>query len=181
MAVDIDQEVDLVIRKLNIITKEGQPMSVDHIVNVIDALMRNADLATDPGPKELARVNALISCSEALEKTETMGVKAATDPEDVVKFEVPALIRCLEIAREDLKSDNQLHQFSDNLLAISKESSEAITSTQVAGIRLAELPSRDTPKPKPTSTEEQPKPVEENPKPKNELPGPKKEAGDGKQ
>lgn len=44
-------------------------------------------------------------------------VTSAVDPVDQVSFNVPALIRCLEISREQLTSDKQLHMFAEALQA----------------------------------------------------------------
>jgi hypothetical protein len=68
MAVDVNQEVDLVVRKINQITHEGQSIDPDNLQKVVDALMRNADLPTDPTPKENNRLKALLTCSEEIER-----------------------------------------------------------------------------------------------------------------
>jgi len=47
--------------------------------------------------------------------------KSKDNPEDVVKMDVPLLIRMLEYAREDAKTDMDLHKVAENLIQLSKE------------------------------------------------------------
>jgi len=47
-------------------------------------------------------------------------IKEASDPTDVLKINVPAFIRCMEYAMEDVKEDAELHEFVEHLLAMSK-------------------------------------------------------------
>lgn len=59
-------------------------------------------------------------------KEETIDSKAfiqsrKENPEDVVKMDVPLLIRMLEYAREDAKTDMDLHKVAENLILLSKE------------------------------------------------------------
>ncbi len=43
-------------------------------------------------------------------------ISAVSDnPEDTLTFNMPALIRCLEVAREQIKDDNSLHLFVEAL------------------------------------------------------------------
>lgn len=46
---------------------------------------------------------------------------AATNPPDVVSLDVPLLIRLLEYAREDAKSDMDLHRLTQKLIEKSAE------------------------------------------------------------
>ena len=50
-------------------------------------------------------------------------VTAATaeNPEDVIQMNMPAFIRCLEVAREQVKDDNSLHLFVEALHSKSSE------------------------------------------------------------
>lgn len=41
------------------------------------------------------------------------------NPKDIVKLDVPLLIRLLEYAREDAKTDMDLHSVSERLIALS--------------------------------------------------------------
>jgi len=68
MAIDVNKEIDLIVRRINLITHEGQSIDPDNLTNVVDALMRNADLPTDPSPAQEARLRALLTCSETIEK-----------------------------------------------------------------------------------------------------------------
>ncbi len=47
--------------------------------------------------------------------------KPKENPEDVIKMDVPLLIRMLEYAREDAKTDMDLHKVAENLILLSKE------------------------------------------------------------
>jgi hypothetical protein len=51
----------------------------------------------------------------------TKVIKASDDPTDTVTIDIPLLIRLLELAREDIKSDVELHDVVENVLALSKE------------------------------------------------------------
>ena len=44
-----------------------------------------------------------------------------TNPKDVIKLDVPLFIRLLEYAREDAKSDMDLHELADNIIEMSSE------------------------------------------------------------
>lgn len=44
----------------------------------------------------------------------------ASDETDIIKINVPAFIRCMEYAMEDVKEDAELHEFVEHLLEISK-------------------------------------------------------------
>ena len=47
--------------------------------------------------------------------------KPKENPKDVVKMDVPLLIRMLEYAREDAKTDMDLHKVAENLIQLSQE------------------------------------------------------------
>lgn len=49
------------------------------------------------------------------------------NPADTLTFDVPALIRTLEFAREDIKTDNDLHVFVENLLVKTNQGADRIT------------------------------------------------------
>jgi hypothetical protein len=53
-------------------------------------------------------------------------VRAESNPQDVVSVDVPLLIRLLEYAREDAKTDMDLHNLTERL--IKKSSSGATLS-----------------------------------------------------
>jgi hypothetical protein len=48
-------------------------------------------------------------------------VYEATDKEDVLSFDIPLFIRILELAREDVKEDMELHRITERLLSIRKQ------------------------------------------------------------
>lgn len=52
---------------------------------------------------------------------EIQSVQKRSDKIDTVTFDVPALIRLMEICREDIKSDDALHEFVTKILNRSKE------------------------------------------------------------
>tara|TARA_R110000751_G_scaffold6403_3_gene27301 strand:+ start:3253 stop:3489 length:237 start_codon:yes stop_codon:yes gene_type:complete len=41
------------------------------------------------------------------------------NPKDIVKLDVPLLIRILEFAREDASSDEELHKVANNIIELS--------------------------------------------------------------
>ena len=47
-------------------------------------------------------------------------MEAATNPEDVIKLNIPLLIRLFEYAREDAKTDMDLHNVAEQLIELSK-------------------------------------------------------------
>jgi hypothetical protein len=44
-----------------------------------------------------------------------------TNPEDVIKLDIPLFIRLLEYAREDAQEDVDLHYLADNAIRLSAE------------------------------------------------------------
>jgi hypothetical protein len=44
-----------------------------------------------------------------------------SNPPDIIKLDVPLFIRLLEYAREDAKSDMDLHELTDNIIEMSSE------------------------------------------------------------
>lgn len=46
--------------------------------------------------------------------------KKKENPEDVIKLDIPLLIRILEYSREDAKTDMDLHKVAENLIQLSK-------------------------------------------------------------
>lgn len=48
------------------------------------------------------------------------------NPQDVIKLDVPLLIRLLEYAREDAKTDMDLHNLTENLIAMSSEAGRTL-------------------------------------------------------
>jgi hypothetical protein len=44
-----------------------------------------------------------------------------TNPPDIIKLDVPLFIRLLEYAREDVKSDMDLHELTNNIIEMSSE------------------------------------------------------------
>lgn len=53
-------------------------------------------------------------------KGSTMKQLASADPQDTVTLDVPLLIRLLEEAREDIKSDAELHNLVERIVRVSK-------------------------------------------------------------
>lgn len=64
---------------------------------------------------------ALDSGEEEEDKEDDLDTPIEHNPTDTVKFDVPFLIRILEFAREEAKSDNELHRMATNLIQIGKE------------------------------------------------------------
>lgn len=53
-----------------------------------------------------------------LERAAEQTEKSQMDPKDVVTMDVPLFIRMLELAREDIKTDQELHNVVERVLAI---------------------------------------------------------------
>jgi len=56
---------------------------------------------------------------DAIKKIASSSLNEGFNPKDVVKMDVPLLIRMLEYAREDAKTDMDLHDVAENLIALS--------------------------------------------------------------
>lgn len=72
--------------------------------------------------EQLKRKTALNHKAKAITKkimAESYGEQS--DPIDLVTLDVPLLIRLLEYAREDAKTDMDLHDVADNLIKLSKQ------------------------------------------------------------
>ena len=54
-------------------------------------------------------------------KNEEFEFNEETDKEDVLSFDIPLFIRILELAREDVKEDMELHRITERLLSIRKK------------------------------------------------------------
>jgi hypothetical protein len=68
--------------------------------------------------------NANLSPNPGFEPGPGPGIMAAEtidNPEDVVKMDIPLLIRLLEYAREDAKTDMDLHNVAEKLIEFSKD------------------------------------------------------------
>ena len=57
----------------------------------------------------------------ALENQANRMVKEDNDPKDTVTFDVPLFIRLLELAREDIKSDVELHNVVERTLVLKNQ------------------------------------------------------------
>lgn len=51
----------------------------------------------------------------------------ARQTEDTIQMNVPLFIRCLEFARESIKTDVQLHQFAERVIRASTSSTKPLT------------------------------------------------------
>lgn len=56
-----------------------------------------------------------------LEKAADRMQNSNSDPKDVVSMDVPLFIRMLELAREDIKSDAELHHVVERVLALKNQ------------------------------------------------------------
>ena len=56
------------------------------------------------------------------------------NPEDVVKVDVPLLIRLLEYAREDAKTDMDLHDLAEKLVQLSSEENRVLSMKDYANL-----------------------------------------------
>lgn len=56
-----------------------------------------------------------------LERKANKIMNETQDPKDQVTMDIPLFVRMLELAREDIKSDEELHQVVERVLAIKNE------------------------------------------------------------
>lgn len=56
-------------------------------------------------------------------------VHAAADAKDTVVLDVPLFIRLLEVAREELKTDAELHDLVERVITAQKKTEGALTMT----------------------------------------------------
>lgn len=56
-----------------------------------------------------------------LEKLADRQIKESSDPQDHVSFDIPLFVRLLELAREDIKSDVDLHNVVERTLALKNQ------------------------------------------------------------
>lgn len=60
-------------------------------------------------------MNEMRKLMEAIEKAQT------ANPRDTVHLDIPLLIRLLEFARDDAKTDQDLHSLTDNMINLSPD------------------------------------------------------------
>jgi hypothetical protein len=69
-------------------------------------------------------------------KTEEVQFTEETDKEDVLSFDIPLFIRILELAREDVKEDMELHRITERLLSIRKKGTLTMADYEfIAGMK----------------------------------------------
>lgn len=71
-------------------------------------------------PEAIKFVEKAISKTKGIDKAKST-IKEAENPRDVIKMDVPLFIRLLEYAREDAKTDMDLHDVSENIISLSSE------------------------------------------------------------
>lgn len=71
--------------------------------------------------KQLVRQYASIIAERVMMKESVEEVQHSSNPEDTVTLDVPLLIRLLEYAREDAKTDMDLHDVAERLINLSQE------------------------------------------------------------
>lgn len=70
--------------------------------------------------KEAIKKALMKPIAEEINSAEYVETRKKENPEDVIKMDVPLLIRMLEYAREDAKTDMDLHFVAENLIELSK-------------------------------------------------------------
>jgi hypothetical protein len=71
-------------------------------------------------PEEITLAKKVISKSKGIDQVKS-NIKEVENPRDVIKMDVPLFIRLLEYAREDAKTDMDLHDVSENIISLSTE------------------------------------------------------------
>jgi hypothetical protein len=88
------------------------------VVYTISKMMASEGKKSDMnGDGKIDSKDYLLKRNAAIEKA--MSVKEETNPMDVVAMDVPLLIRMMEFAREDAKSDLDLHDVAEKAIALS--------------------------------------------------------------
>jgi hypothetical protein len=65
-----------------------------------------------------SKSSAFLSWRKAHEFDESVEILEATDKADTLTFDIPLMIRMLELAREDVKDDMELHRITERLIEI---------------------------------------------------------------
>jgi cytidyltransferase-like protein len=85
-------------------------------------LQRELRKATDPNKKEAIKLNIRKLKGEMeLRARDKVAENNNYNPQDTVTFDIPLLIRMLEFAREDAKTDMDLHNVTEKLIAMSAD------------------------------------------------------------
>lgn len=86
-----------------------------------------------PTEEEIKKVYGTVSNAKQIhsalkkpKKKKTVHVKKAAAGTDFVKLNTPLFIRALEHAREDIKSDEDLHRFVERVLEAQKNKDETL-------------------------------------------------------
>jgi hypothetical protein len=62
-----------------------------------------------------------------LKALQRLGLTASSDEKDSVSFDIPLFIRLLEVAREELKTDAELHDLVERVISRQKVKGVALT------------------------------------------------------
>jgi len=79
-----------------------------------------------------------------LEKQAERIVKESNDPQDTITMDVPLFIRMLELAREDIKSDVELHNVVERVLALKNSGTLTMDNYEDIAGTPAQEPQQDT-------------------------------------
>lgn len=109
-----------------IATKRAKQQSENMHKDKIKEMVKSALMKPMEGKKsdmdgdgDIDSKDYLLKRNAAIEKA--MAVKEEMNPMDVVAMDVPLLIRMMEYAREDAKSDLDLHDVAEKVIALSSE------------------------------------------------------------
>ena len=109
-----------------IATKRAKQQSENMHKDKIKEMVKSALMKPMEGKKsdmdgdgDIDSKDYLLKRNAAIEKA--MAMKEETNPMDVVAMDVPLLIRMMEFAREDAKSDLDLHDIAEKAIALSSE------------------------------------------------------------
>lgn len=83
-----------------------------------------------------SKSSAFLSWRKAHEFDESVEILEATDKQDVISLDIPLMIRMLELAREDVKDDMELHRITERLIEIRKKGTLTMDDYEfIAGVK----------------------------------------------
>jgi hypothetical protein len=83
-----------------------------------------------------SKSSAFLSWRKAHEFDESVEILEATDEADTISLDIPLMIRMLELAREDVKDDMELHRITERLIEIRNKGTLTMDDYEfIAGIK----------------------------------------------
>ena len=84
------------------------------VISMVNQVLRSSNKINKVKPSKKVYTDKKTSSSDS-------ALKEVENPKDVIKLDVPLFIRLLEYAREDAKTDMDLHDVAENIIGMSSE------------------------------------------------------------